>query len=447
MTTAVLGTPNPAALARYRETLPTFECAALEAWLSQFYNYQLEWILEPSKRAACNKGRQIGLSHGSAGGGVIWGAFHGELTTIVSKGELEAFEVLDKAQRHCDVLSALGSRMAKARKSGNTLYFPSGGRLMALPSSGGRSFTGNLILDEFAYQQHAKQTWDAAVPAMRLGDFKLRIISTPNGVGNEFHNIVESIQAGTLKGYKLHEIPIERAQADGFPVDLAECWADAKGDPRIFDQMYRCKFLDSDMQYIPSDLLRAALLEGDAPSDGVNYGGLDIGETRDRTVLVILRRVKEHRYLVHIESHNHTDDKLIDELVQKAFGVYNCARFAADATGIGSFPAKRLKKRYGRRFEPVLFGLTTKEDLATNLYDVLSAGELHILESYIDGSGEDQVPLLRDDVHAIRRIVTPAGNVRYDAQRTSKGHADRAWALMLANHAAGTMSRMYAALQ
>ena len=43
---------------------------------------------------------------------------------------------------------------------------------------------------------------------------------------------------------------------------------------------------------------------------------------------------------------------------------------------------------------------------------------------------------IRDDLHSIRRTSTAAGNVRYLAERTEDGHADRFWALALANHAA-----------
>jgi hypothetical protein len=44
---------------------------------------------------------------------------------------------------------------------------------------------------------------------------------------------------------------------------------------------------------------------------------------------------------------------------------------------------------------------------------------------------------LRDDLRAIRREITSAGNVRYTAPHNASGHADRAWALFLALHAIG----------
>src|SRR5690606_20442084 len=100
-------------LDRYRRLLPGNEYAALTAWLSTFYPFPLEWLLDDSRRAICNKARQIGMSHTTSAISVIWGAFHGELTTVVSIGETEAKEVLDKAKRHIGVLNALGSKMAR----------------------------------------------------------------------------------------------------------------------------------------------------------------------------------------------------------------------------------------------------------------------------------------------------------------------------------------------
>ena len=37
----------------------------------------------------------------------------------------------------------------------------------------------------------------------------------------------------------------------------------------------------------------------------------------------------------------------------------------------------------------------------------------------------------RDDLHGVKKILTAAGNVRYDAERTKDGHSDRFWALAL----------------
>lgn len=421
--------------ARLSRALPKREWRAVEAWLSTFYPFQLNWLLDWNRFALLNKSRQIGASHTYAAAADLWGLF-GETTTVISVGEREAVEVLDKAGRHAQALAALGSEWARpVGMSATTLRLASGGRVIALPStSGGRSFSGNVLLDEFAYHQHPEKVWDGAGGTVMHG-YKLRVMSTPNGVGNLWHKLYTDPEQH--KGYSLHEVTLDEAMADGLEVSLEDCWKMARGDPRVFDQLFRCKFLDNDAQYISSDLIREATVNDLPDGNGDCYGGLDIGLERDLTSLVIVKRIDAIRSTVHIETHKRTDDEIIDQLCDKAFGPrYRCHRLCADATGLGAIPAQRAKRRYGPKFEPVSFTNKSKEDLATGLYAVAAASELRLPRKYIH-DGRDEGALLRDDIASIRRIVTAAGNVRYDAPRTSAGHADRAWALMLALHACG----------
>lgn len=359
----------------------------------------------------------------------------GETTSVVSCGERESIEVVEKATKHAKALATLGSSWAQIKaEAAQRIVLQSGGSIVALPAtSGGRGRSGNVLLDEFAYNLDPERVWDGAGGTVLHG-YKLRVMSTPNGVGNLWHRLWTDPAAH--KGYSLHEITLEQAQADGLQVDEADCWKQARGDPRVFDQLFRCKFLDNDSQYIPSDLIRIVTVDRLPDGDGDNYAGLDIGLERDRTSLVVVRRVGAVRFPIHIETHGSTDDKLLDRLLEKAFGpVYGCKRLCADATGLGSMPATRWRDKYGSKFEPVQFTPKSKEALATGLYSVAAAEELKLPQAYVH-DGIDQAPLLRDDIAAIRRIVTAAGNVRYDAPRTSSGHADRAWALMLGLHAA-----------
>lgn len=395
--------------------------------------------------AICNKARQIGFSHTSAAVVVMWGAYLRESTCVLSIGEREAKEVLRKARLHAHILEAKGSHFAKVVKENETeITFATGGRILALPASAGRGYTGNVILDEFAFHERAEQVWEqAAGTTTKTG--RIRVISTPNGVGNTYYDLWQAAQReGSL--WSSHRVPIERAIADGYDISMERVWERAKGDPRLFDQMYRCSFLNNLDQYIPTELLDAAYGRPIPSNDeGLAYGGLDIGETRDRTVLTIIRRNGNQRWLQHIESHKLTDDSLLDELAEKAFKQYKVRRLCVDATGLGSFPAKRMRKTWGSRLEPVVFTQASKEDLATGLYDALHQG-LALPRSYYH-QGTDEMPLLREDIASIRRLLTAAGNVRYDAQRTKRGHADRAWSLMLALHGAGLQSAMFSALQ
>ena len=439
----------PLAAEAYERSLPSAEWFAMRAWFTTFYGFQLRWLLELKRRAACVKSRQIGWSHTTAANAVIWGAFHGELTTIVSKGQIESTEVLDKAKRHARVLAKLGSDLAQpVRATNEEIVFPNGGRILALPSSGGRGFTGNLILDESAYHRNQKQVWDAAAAATMLGDFRLRVISTPNGTGDEFHELIDGIETSRAKGYGLHKVTIHEAIKYGYPVDLKECWALAKGDPRLFAQLFEGSFLDGELQYVPSDDVTACALDKiprfSESRDGGHgfFGGLDIVETHDRTVLIVVFMDRNgKRWLQWQRSCKRTDFRALEAMVAEAFRTFGLRCLCLDSTGLGSFEGQRLQAKYGElAVTPMKFTMQVKEALATHLYSAFTERKLAVPKT--DGALLDQLgkPALlpgaareiMDDVCKIKRIITASGNVTYDAPRNASGHADNAWALGLA---------------
>ncbi len=453
----VIGPNEAIALAKYAR-LPGREFAAIDAWASAFYPFQREWLFEQSKFALCNKSRRTGLSFTSAAITLLWGAFHGEDTTIISRGEKESYEVLLLAKAHAKVLTGLGSHMAelKAANKGE-IKFASGGRIIALASTGGRGYTGNVFIDEFAYHQDAKGTWDGAAVAMTLGDARLRVSSTPNGV-NEFHDVYQQARKpGTI--WALHELPMALARAQGYPFDMAVCWALANGDQRLFDQLFNCSFLDGDLQYIPTVAIDSCLYETPpAVEDGAHYAGLDIGRTIDLSVLIVVRLIKGVRVVVHIETIKRTDWEALDAMVARAFAKYKLKRLCIDATGLGAFPAESIKKQHSERVEVrhrrprvecIDFTLNSKELLATGMYTGFTKKTVAIpadddaLPSVKPGLAKQ----LRQDIASIRRLVTASNNVKYDAPHTASGHADSAWAIALALLAVGTPNPMIEALK
>jgi phage FluMu gp28-like protein len=417
-----------ATLASLKQALPPKEWAAVSAWLNTFYPFQLEWLLDWGRFSLINKSRQIGNSFTFGAAGVLWGLF-GDTTTIISLGEKEALEVVEKATRHAKVLAGLGSQWAKAKPKNGELVMASGGRVLSLPTrSGGRSYSGNVILDELAYYEQVgvrpEKVWDAAGGTVLHG-YRLRGASTPNGVGNFWHQLWTNPQQH--EGYRLHEVTIDQAIADGMTVDIADCWKQARHDERIFNQLFRCCFLDNDQQYLPSELLNACKTLDTAPSVGATFAGLDIGKEVDLTALVIVKLCARVRWVHHIAILKRTTTEDIETLAKLAFGPFKCQRLGVDSTGLGAFPAQQLQKKYGlRRVECVNFSQVSKEDMATGVFQTAVDGQLRIPAS-LPESGR-----LFNDLASVRRIVGTTGLVKYDAPHTIEGHADTAWALALA---------------
>jgi phage FluMu gp28-like protein len=101
-------------------------------------------------------------------------------------------------------------------------------------------------------------------------------------------------------------------------------------------------------------------------------------------------------------------------------------RACIDATGMGAPLAEALTREFGPRVEPVVFTPAVKEDLAFRTKRRMEA-RLTLLPDTRE---------IRRAFSAVKKIVTPSGNLRFDAERTEAGHADEFWAKALADLAA-----------
>ena len=107
-------------------------------------------------------------------------------------------------------------------------------------------------------------------------------------------------------------------------------------------------------------------------------------------------------------------------------GEYLIRRACIDATGMGAPLAESLQQEFGPRVEPVMFTAAVKEDMA---YRVRRR-----LEQRLDLLPD--APQIARAFGAVKKLVTLAGNTRFDAERTDLGHADEFWAKALADLAA-----------
>lgn len=428
-------------LSRLEKTLPHHEWKAISSWISTFYGYQQNWLMDQNRRAVLISSRQTGKSHTSAALAVLW-ALGGEKVALVSIGQKEADRLLEYAKAHVKVLAQLGSKWAiTTRDNASRLEIKSGGQINSLPSTGPRGDSANVILDEVAYYENTDKVLDASTAATTHNNYRVRIISTPNGVGNRFYDICKNHKK---LGYSYHSYNIEQAIADGLRVKIEDCLADAHGDRRLFNQRYMCSFLDNEYQYIPSEYIDDCATDDLPKVDNDHfYGGLDIGRSNDLTVLASIQRCgkingKQQWCLRNIDKRKRTKADDLKKMVAAGFEKFHYKKLVIDSTGIGAFPAEELVKIHGYgKVEPVHFTMQVKEELATSLFVAFQQRRIIIPDTKLSGTDPEDVRLLKEDVASIQRMVNEnTGNVKYDAPSTATGHADRAWALAMAIHAA-----------
>ena len=428
---------------------PKEERDALKLWVRTLFPHQLDLVFDPWQYSILNKSRKIGATYSYAGAACLW-AMLGDETIMVSETQDVADRFIRDVVKHSEMMCAAGSNWAVCGGNKSEVVFPNtGGRVIARPATNaGRGFSGNVLLDEFAYHADAEAVWDAASAVATMGK-RIRIFSTPNGVGNLFHRFVTDPR--TNEGYRVMQMTLEFARtagylprkppAEGPPTD-ADTWVIARGDPRVHDQLFGCAFLDSDEQYLPHAIVSAAsiatMMDFSRLEGLPRYAGVDIARKHDLFAVVTAIEDMSSRcvgqdgverggpvlWIPPAITCRRTNWIKQRQIVKVGFGEQKWKRLCVDAGGLGMETAERMQRRHGsQRVELVTFGLAVKEDLATRLFEWFWEGRIRLLREDAE---------MRADLYALRRMITTAGNIRYDAARTKDGHADRAWALALA---------------
>lgn len=422
-----------------------------------FLPYQQAWIKDQSRFKVGEKSRRVGLTYAQSYEDVVDAAkaASGMDVWFSSADESAAKEYI----RYCEQWARLFDIAAKSLGEvvidhkddikALVIEFASGHRIHALSSNpkAFRSKGGKLVLDEFAFHKQPEEMWKAAIPIITWG-FPVRVISTYNGKGNRYYRIVadaKKAEAGEgASKFKLHTITIEDAVAQGL-VDkilgraatkeerrafLDDC-REAAGDEETFLQEYMCVPVDEATAWLTWEMITAAehpdAGRPELYAGGDCYVGVDIGRRRDLFVIWVEEKIGDvtwTREVVRLKNASFAEQ---DAELDRIFSTYRVRRACMDQTGIGEKPVEDAQRRHGSyRVEGVIFTGPVKQHLATLLKQAYEDRKCR--------APEDRA--IRESHHAVRKVMTAAGNPRFDADRSELGHADEFWAHALAAHAA-----------
>lgn len=391
--------------------------------------YQHRWLNDKSRYKIALKARQIGFTTVLCFEAIEMALESKCRILILSTTERQSREVMERIYDILNVAKRV-KNLKLPRETRSEIMMPNGSRIISLPASPSsvRGYTGHVFLDEFAFHRDAKEIWRAMLPITTRG-YAIRIVSTPAGKAGKYYEIWENAEQ---MGFSRHCVTIYDAIKDGLKIDIEAIKAST--DPDDFAQEYECVFLDEAHSYFPMELIIDAISaeceRWDEIPRGQFFAGIDIGRKRDLTVIFVLEKLGDVFYTRRITPLKNTDFEAQKREIELIKETYPLCRICIDASGLGMQLAEELKKQWSSLVEPVTFTAKVKEDLATFTRVVFEKKLIRI---------PDDNQLIKD-IHSIKKLVTSAGNVRFDSERNENSHADYFWALALALHGANEAS-------
>jgi len=414
------------------------------------YGYQKRWLEDRSRFKIGMWARQSGKSFATSLEAVLDCYARKVKWVFLSRGERQSKELISQASTHAKAIGIAIEEMESKFRAEEADYnqleirFPNGSRIVGLPANPdtARGHSANVLLDEFAFHKDSRKIWSALYPTITRG-YSIRIVSTPNGKQNKFYDL------WTQEQYSKHLVDIYRAVREGLDLRDPETGKPATidqlkagmSDPDGWAQEYECKFIDEATAFLTYEMISScedeeASIEFAGPlPEGELYAGVDVGRKRDLTVIWVWQKVGDvlwTRLVRRLEKAPFRTQRdflfsLMDGSFFKSRGAsHTIRRCCVDSTGLGMQLAEEAQERFGSAAEAVTFTQAVKEDLAVTLR--------RKFEDRLVRIPADR--WIRDDLHAVKKYVTSAGNVRFDAERTEQGHADHFWAAALGAHGA-----------
>jgi len=342
-----------------------------------------------------------------------------------------------------------------------------------------RGFSGDLILDEFAFHEDSNAIWEAAEPILSSNaEFVCRIASTGNGKHNMFYRMASGagpndgtfFESGT--GFTVSRVTRSEAWKMGVkvfdPKTRAPIHPDEARkkslDKRAYDQNYECHFTDENMALLTHELISAAersLITIDEQewsaaslarmfrAEGRLEAGQDFGRNRDLSVIWVIERLGQLRKTIAILRMQNMRTPAQQRQADMVCAMPKFARYELDMTGNGLGLTEYLQEKWGTwRINGVNFATTrpVNDKLMAEGRKAPTAKVTEIMATEMVAVFEDrsiEIPAeqeLRDDLRKPEKIVSPGGRVSIAATRDDAGHADHFWALALAIEAGNQLS-------
>lgn len=327
-----------------------------------------------------------------------------------------------------------------------------------------RGFSGDLILDEFAFHEDSNAIWEAAEPILSSNpDFLCRIASTGNGTSNMFYRMategffkVSKVRRSDAwrMGVKIYDAKTRK------PITPDEARAQAL-DKAAYDQNYECAFSSESGALLTWAMINEATLGRSdediydgmpdglldkLPKDANLYVGMDVAATHDFTVITILNVIGRTLHVPAIIRIRNARLPAQKAVLRPILADKRVKRAAIDSTGIGLGLVQDMEDEFRGKVQGVNFATTepVTRRIQAEGRKAPTARVTEIMATDLAEAHEDKRlsypcdAIMRDDLRKPHKVTSASGRVSIAAESTQTGHADHFWALALALRAAST---------
>ena len=327
-----------------------------------------------------------------------------------------------------------------------------------------RGFSGDLILDEFAFHEDSNAIWEAAEPILSSNpDFLCRIASTGNGTSNMFYRMategffkVSKVRRSDAwrMGVKIYDAKTRK------PITPDEARAQAL-DKAAYDQNYECAFSSESGALLTWAMINEATLGRSdediydgmpddlldkLPKDANLYVGMDVAATHDFTVITILNVIGRTLHVPAIIRIRNARLPAQKAVLRPILADKRVKRAAIDSTGIGLGLVQDMEDEFRGKVQGVNFATTepVTRRIQAEGRKAPTARVTEIMATDLAEAHEDKRlsypcdAIMRDDLRKPHKVTSARGRVSIAAESTQTGHADHFWSLALALRAAST---------
>jgi phage FluMu gp28-like protein len=438
--------------------------------------------------------RQGGKSFEAALEAVDDGMEHKTMWVILSAGERQSKEVINKCAMHAraynmavQVLESDFVVDKDTKYKQLEIVLPNGTRIIGLPANPdtARGWSANIILDEFALHKDSREIWKALFPTVTRG-YKIRVISTFKGKTNKFYELffgAPTLQryngkdyefVGDKGGWSKHFVSITQAVEMGLKLVDEQgkpCEPDdlrlALNDDDAWEEEYMCVPSDEVSAFLTHDIIssvedvkanaapewmdrliaaaeknyadyKLTKIAPPLPLDilknvtflGDLYAGMDIGRRRDLSVIWLDQKINNVLNPVAIFELKRQPYFVQMQVMHTLLARSELRRMCVDETGLGGQLVEGAQDIYG---SSRVEGISFTPESK----EALAVG---LKQNFEDrGSIIPATSTVRNSLHSVKKYATTTKHFRFDAERTeATGHADHFWAKALSVQAASS---------